>query len=162
MTATFEVSFGELRCVKGAGRKIIDKTCLADFWEKIGTGNRRGVYVFGIRAGRGWKPLYVGQAKKQTFKRRIAQQTNGNFNDMLQGIRKGTPVLFLIGRIGRGKNSTGAIDELEREVINSAFDRNPHLHNDRGIRRKKFMVKGFGSRGKPAASVRNLKTIIGY
>src|SRR5712692_3089378 len=104
MTATFRVTFGEIKCEPGARGKIIDKTCLAEFWDKNGSGNRRGVYVFGIRAAKGWKPLYVGQAKKQTFKARIGQhaQTGGDFNEMLRAIKKGTPVLFLIGRIGKG------------------------------------------------------------
>jgi hypothetical protein len=164
MTATFRVTFGEFKCVNGGSRKTIDTNCLAEFWNKIGAGNRRGVYVFGVRAAKGWKPLYVGQAKKQTFKARIGQhvKTDGDFNRMLKRVKKGTPVLFLIGRTGKGRKSNSAIDELEIEFINYAFARNKNLHNDRGIKKPKYVIEGFGSRGKPAMPVANLKTIIGY
>jgi hypothetical protein len=73
MTATFKVLAGELRCETAPGRKKIDKSCLDDFWNEIGGGNKRGVYVFGYRSSRGWKPLYVGRTKKQNFRTRINQ-----------------------------------------------------------------------------------------
>lgn len=164
MTATFQVSFGELKCVNDGNGKVIHKDCLDTFWKAVGAGDRRGVYVFGIRAGKGWKPLYVGRTKKQTFKARIGQhaKTNGDFNGMLRSVKKGTPVLFLIGRIGKGRNSNAAIDALEIEFINLAFARNENLHNDRGIKHPKYVIKGFGNLGKPSKSVTDLKTIIGY
>jgi hypothetical protein len=165
MTATFNVTFGEINCEAGPdGQKFIDKACLADFWEQVGSGSRRGVYVFGIRAGKGWKPLYVGQATKQTFKTRIGQHvgTNGDFNKMLSAIKKGTPVLFLIGRVGKGRRSRGAIDALELDFINYAFGRNKNLHNDRRIKKPQYAIEGFGSRGKPQANVSNLKLMVGY
>ena len=154
----------DVSCKKGQSRKIIDRERLSEFWRQVDSGGRRGVYVFGIRASRGWKPLYVGQTRKQTFKARIDQhtQTNGDFNNMLKGIKKGTPVLFLLGSVGRGKTNKSAIDELEIEFINYAFARNRNLHNDRGIRKPKYVIKGFGSRGKPATDVGHLKTIVGY
>jgi hypothetical protein len=136
---------------------------------KVGgrNGDRKGVYVFGIRAAKGSKPLYVGQAKKQTFKKRIDQHIkySGDFNGMLKGIKRGTPILFLIGRVGKGrqgKSNNSAIDELEIELINRAFDRNPNLHNDRRIRRPKYTVLGFGGKGKPPKEATNLKKLIGY
>jgi hypothetical protein len=120
--------------------------------------------VFGIRAGKGSKPLYVGQVKKQTFKKRVEQHIKyaGDFNSMLKGIKKGTPILFLIGRVGKGKSSNSAIDELDIELINYAFARNPNLHNDRGIKRPKYIVAGFGGKGKPPNEATNLKKMVGY
>lgn len=105
------------------------------------------------------------RAHKETeFRTRINQHIkyNGTFDGMLRKVKKGTPVLFLIARVGKGKNSNSAIDELEIEFINYAFSRNKNLHNDRGIKKPKYVVHGFGGRGKPAKEVSNLKTMIGY
>lgn len=164
MTARFRVSYGELKSTKSGQRKIIDKSCLADFWKVIKSGNRHGVYVFGVKAARGWKPLYVGQAKKQTFKKRIGQhmQVGGDFDEMLRRTKKGTPVLFLIGRVGKGNLSNKIIDEIETEFINYAFARNKNLHNDRKIKKPTYVIEGFGSRGKPANQVVSLKAMVGY
>ena len=163
MTATFKVTFGELKC-KRAGKKVIDKACIAKFWDGTGGGDRHGVYVFGVRAGKGWKPLYVGQATKQTLKTRIGQHVggNGDFNVMLRSVKKGTPVLFLTGRIGKGKKSTQAISDIELDFINYAFARNKNLHNDRKIKKPRYVISGFGGPGKPAKDVTNLKTMVGY
>jgi hypothetical protein len=68
MTATFKVSVGTLKCKKNVcGNKKIDQDCLDDFWEEIGSGDGKGVYVFGVKAAKGFRPLYVGRTKKQNF-----------------------------------------------------------------------------------------------
>jgi hypothetical protein len=122
------------------------------------------VYVFGYRSSHGWKPLYVGRTKKQNFRTRINQHIkySGSFDGMLRRVKKGTPILFLVARVGKGKSSNSAIDELEIEFINYAFSRNANLHNDRGIKKPKYAVHGFGGRGKPSKEVTNLKNMIGY
>jgi hypothetical protein len=155
VTAKFKVTAGKLRCVKKWGSKRIDKSCLKEFWDEVGSGNRRGVYIFAIRAAKGWKPLYVGRTKKQTFRTRVGQHVHdrGRFNTILRRIKKGTPWLFFIGRVGSGKSSNVAIDILEIEVINYAFARNEDLDNDRGIEKPKYEVLGFGSAGKTTQAV---------
>jgi len=164
MTAKFKVFAGRLRCEAKPGSKKIDKSCLDEFWTAIGCGDRRGVYVFGYRAAHGWKPLYVGRTKKQNFRTRITQHLkySSHFDRMLRNVKSGTPFLFLVARVGKGKSSNSAIDELEIEFINYAFSRNKDLHNDRGIKKPKYVVRGFGGPGKPPKEVSNLKTIIGY
>jgi hypothetical protein len=164
MTATFKVSFGEIKCKTGSKGKLIDKKCMSTFWDSVGSGDSRGVYVFGVRAPRGFKPLYVGRTKKQNFRTRIGQhvQSSVGFNKMLVGVRKGVPVLFIIARVGKGRSSNSAIDELESDFINYAFARNKYLHNDRGIKKPKYLIKGFGIRGKPPKEVVGLKQMVGY
>lgn len=44
--------------------RIIPKD-LTDFWDGTGLGERCGVYIFGIRAGRGITPIYVGKATRR-------------------------------------------------------------------------------------------------
>jgi hypothetical protein len=162
MTATFRVTKGTFKCVKKWGSKRIDKNRLLEFWEDVASGNRRGVYIFGIRAGKGFRPLYVGRTIDQTLKKRVQQHLDsGKFDRMLREYKKATPILFLLSREGKGRKSTSAIDELEIEFINYAFDRNNDLHNDRLIRTPKYVVQGFG-RGRPSAAVQDLKKIIGW
>lgn len=167
MTAKFEVSAGPLNCTRPRGvNKRIDETCLDKFWSDVGSADRRGVYVFGIHAGPGWKPLYVGETIKQTFRKRMDQHIKyekyKNFNQMLQGIKKGTPWLFLIGRIGQGKIGKAAIEALELEYINHAYARNDDLYNDRKIRTPPYSVGGFGGKGKKTSVVKNLAKMIGH
>lgn len=164
MTAAFQVTYGEFESENSNGGKVITKSCLNEFWRKTENGNRRGVYVFGIRAAKGWKPLYVGQTKKQTFRKRIGQHTkvDGDFDEMLSGIKKATPVLFLVARVGKGRNSNSVIDDLEVDFINYAFARNKYLHNDRGIKKPTYQIQGFQGPGKPAKRVADLKLMIGY
>jgi len=163
MTAKFRVTSGELPTVKKWGGKRIDASYLKSFWSSIGCGNRYGVYVFGYRASKGLKPLYVGQTKKQNFRKRIEQHVKlNNFDSMLKGVKKGTPMLFLLARVGKGKNSTSAVDQLELELINLAFRRNKNLHNDKGIKKPRYLVEGFAGPGKPSKKVADLKWMIGY
>jgi hypothetical protein len=163
MVAKFKITAGALKCLKVGGGRKIDQAGLVEFWERVGSAHRNGVYIFGIRASKRWKPLYVGQAKRQDFRARINQHVNGNgrFNRILKDIKKGTPWLFLVGRVGKGRSSNAAINILENYVINDAFARNKNIDNDRGLDKPIYEVRGFG-RGKPTIEVRYLKTMLGY
>src|ERR1700731_52764 len=103
MTATFKVSFGRLKWKKNInGCKKIDQECLDEFWEEIGSTDGKGVYVFGIKASKGWKPLYVGRTKKQNFRKRMDQHIKykgADFDPMLKQVKRGTPVIFTIMRV---------------------------------------------------------------
>jgi hypothetical protein len=148
MTATLQVTRANFNCGTKWGSKWIDKACLKEFWSALPDGSKHGVYVFGIKAAKGWKPLYVGQAKKQSLRARIRQHIDGgHFNAFLKGTKKGIPVVFLVARVGKGKKSNYTIDNLETEFINYAFDRNPHLRNDRKVKKPVYRVVGFGGPG---------------
>ena len=52
------------------GKRVLDnsKDALNDFWTNVesvvpGLSTARGCYIFSIRAGKGFKPWYVGQSK---------------------------------------------------------------------------------------------------
>ena len=68
--------------------------------------------------------------------------------------------VFLIARVGKGRRSKDAINELEFDVINLAFKRNKELRNDRRIRKPKYVVLGFNC-GRPPKPVANLKKSLG-
>lgn len=161
MTATFRIVCGTLMCRSYYRGKRIDESALEEFWEQNGFAKRRGVYVFGVKAAKGVKPLYVGQTKRQTFKTRIDQHIKGGkFNSMLRSTKKATVLLFLVGRVGQGKRSNGSINELELDLINHAFARNPSLHNERGIKRPKYRIHGLGP-GKPSRTTSQFRQMVG-
>jgi hypothetical protein len=165
MTATFKVAAAQFKTVKKWGNKRIPLTSLKSLWDEIGNDYKRrtGVYVFGVNASKGAKPLYLGMTIDQTFERRIYQHIyHGTFNRYLKGIKRGSPRLFLLGRMGKGRRSTAAIDALEIELINYCFDKNNRLHNRRRIKRPVFSVQGFGRGGGKRPAVKDLKKMIGW
>jgi hypothetical protein len=165
MTAKFKVAAGEFKTVKKWGNKRIPRTSLEHLWEEIGVEYKRksGVYVFGMRASKGAKPLYVGMTMDQSFGDRIYQHVyHGTFNRYMKGIKRGTPCLFVIGRVGKGRRSTDAIYALELEFINYCFSKNKRLHNRRRIKRPAFVVQGFGRGGGRLQAVKDLKMMIGW
>lgn len=73
--------------------KRITKENAASFWasddgESIGP--KQGVYIFALRAGKGFTPWYVGKATK-SFKQETLHQTKLNYyNDVIYHGHKGT------------------------------------------------------------------------
>ena len=64
--------FGPFEIPRVANGRV-DQRMLGNFWEKAeagcpGLAKASGCYIFGIRAAKGARPWYVGQAKK-AFKR---------------------------------------------------------------------------------------------
>ena len=64
---TFEVK-GPLKVptYDGKAAKIVDSDRLGEFWNLSGgLAQRRGCYVFAVRASKGIRPIYVGRATKR-------------------------------------------------------------------------------------------------
>lgn len=87
-----------------------------DFWNRSDElerlGDERGCYVFAIRAGRGFTPIYVGKATK-SFKQECLNSANKHkFADGLADYKKGTPVLYFVRH--RHKNARPIQSRLVR------------------------------------------------
>jgi ribosomal protein L30/L7E len=157
MNAKFRVGKGRLGNTSKNGRRRIDTDSLEKFWHEVGHDFKPnpGVYVFAIKASRGWKPLYVGLTH-QTFEKRIKKHMQaGSFDRFLKGISKGQPYLFLIGRTGKGRQNRKAINTLELDYINHCFVKNKNLHNRRRIRKPNYVVARGGASG-------DLKRVTGW
>ena len=116
---------------KKAGRLILTDDA-AKFWKKHShVANRRGCYVFGVRAGKGSTPGYVGKASK-TFQQEVFTEHKRNrFNEHLADYNKGTPVLFfLVAPSKKGKPNIKHIGKMERFLIDTALAANPSLTNE--------------------------------
>lgn len=126
--------------MKGAAGRVIDKEARNLFWEQnANLGAELGCYVFGIRAGKGIVPVYVGQAKRTFAQECLADQKLMHYNTELAR-RHGTPVLFFVALDG---GTSGALetclDHVEHFLIQLAVERNPHLAN---VQKVEWSIQG--------------------
>src|SRR3989337_1962082 len=80
----------------GGGRRLYYK----DFWDQTADlkliSDERGVYLFGVREGKGFTPLYIGSATK-SFRQECFNQSNRHkYLDGLADYKKCSPVMFFV------------------------------------------------------------------
>jgi hypothetical protein len=152
------------------GRRIASDEAIAEWWEYLDydkLGDARGVFVFSLRAGKGYTPYYVGKTSRQTFAREcFTSHKRDKYNHAL-ALQAGTPMLSLLAHpTRRGPVNHSAIDGLELELIQHAYARNPdELMNERRIEDLPiYSVAGVlrSGRGKPSKDARELKRILGF
>lgn len=152
---------------KKTGRMVATKE-LGAFWESVGAiRQRRGVYVFGMRAGKGITPIYIGKAAKQSFEWEVFtdHKRANHYNPALLDRQKGTPVMFLLAHpIAKGAINKKLIDQIETFFIDVASMKNPGLSNVRKKPDHKWRVRGV-VRAKPGEgrnkATRVFKTAVG-
>lgn len=114
--------------------RMVSISKLKVFWEETGElRDRKGIYVFCVRAGKGITPVYVGKTGKRSFEyEAFADHKLANHYNpaLLDG--QGTPVLFLIAHPkSKGAVNKRLIDQLETFFIDVAYQKNPDLSNIR-------------------------------
>lgn len=125
-------------------RRLITKQSLIDLkpeleeWED-GLSEACGCYVFAVRASKGYKPYYVGQACKRSMLDEALNPSNREkYNSACNG--KGTPIIFFLpmrtpkGKFKKKSGNLPAIDFLERWLIAEAIYKNPSLINNKETR----------------------------
>jgi hypothetical protein len=135
------------------------------FWEKHKKhAKRRGCYVFGIRASRGYKPGYVGKTRK-TLKQEVFTDRNLNlYNRFLADREKGTPVIFFILMpVKQGKPNNKQIREVETYLINLGFTANPKILNKQDKVVPDWGIRGVvrGGKGKTVAGTGDFRKLMG-
>ena len=158
----FEVGFessGAIKRVEGEHR--------SEFWARREVAHLRkkqGCYVFAIRAGKGFTPWYVGRASKGFEQEIFAPHKLGHYNRALFRGSKGTPVMFFVAPQGSKKKvNTKALEQMEKELIQFALKRNPHICNVQGTKNlPQWSIKGVvrSSPGKPDAASRSFRTMM--
>lgn len=148
---------------------LVDRSRYAEFWESVeqdhsGLSKAVGCYIFGIRAGKGAKPWYVGKTERHSFRGECWTPHKLNlYNEALNGRNRGTAMLYLVARRTKGgrfakprKNGIGDIRALENLLIGSCLLRNRKLLNvkqtkhPRGIVVPGYMNEQPGARPKAA------------
>jgi len=151
------------------GRIVATDDAIAEWWGDLpylDLGLSRGVFVFSLRAGKGFTPYYVGKTSKQDFAHECFTAHKRNKYNHALALQAGTPVMILIAHPPRrGPVNHSIIDQLELELIQYAYDRNPHyLMNERRIEDvPRWSISGAlrHGRGKPSADAIALRRVLG-
>jgi hypothetical protein len=105
-----------------------------------------GCYVFAVRAAKGYKPYYAGQALRRSILNEAMSSGNvTRYNEVLGDRDRGAPVLFALPwltnsatQFRKRAKKKGArsrtLDFLEDWLISAAYRRNRHIINVRGTR----------------------------
>jgi hypothetical protein len=124
-----------------------DRLLYDEFWEEHAEleeyAGKSGVYVFGVRAGRGYTPLYVGKATR-SFKKECFNPTNKHkYSDAMKDYIRCAPVIFFVVHPSqRGKVNSAMIDEIETFLIQTAYSKNPDIQNIKKTRMPDWSIRG--------------------
>lgn len=147
---------------------LIDRKSEGEFWKTVdatqhGLSNAVGCYIFGVRAGKGIKPWYVGKTEKTSFRKEAwTPHKLLIYSEGLQLLKKGTPVLYFIAKRTKGtrfakpgKNGISAINALEVLLIGTCLLRNSRLLNKRTTKHyREIEVPGYMNESPGARSIR--------
>ncbi len=151
---------------RGNGGRTITDENVRQFWDKHEVfGASRGCYVFGIRAGRGLTPGYVGKATKSFRQETFAHHKLTRYQQFLIEYKRGTPVIFfVVAPKKKGVPNGKRIVQLESFLLFRLFHvaANHDLLNIRGTKAERWSIVGVirSSQGKPSASAQLFKQIM--
>lgn len=140
---------------------------LSAFWTLVGEiRGRKGVYLFGMRAGKGITPIYVGKTAKQTFEDEAFTPSKraNHYNPALLSYARCSPVMFFVVHPKtKGKTNAKLIDAIESFFIDVASNKNPNLSNERKKPDHRWRVRGVvrGRAGEASATTSAFKKAVG-
>jgi len=144
-----------------AGRKIGDPE---EFWEKNEhLKEKKGIYVFGMRAGKGIVPYYVGKTATGFQHEAFHFHKLDKYNDALLEYKRGKPVMFFIVRpVKRGTVKKKEISKIEDFLIQVGIAKNSGLLNVRGTKQPKWTIAGVirSNRGQSTKAARQFKAMM--
>jgi hypothetical protein len=158
----------EITAYKGAAGRSITGENIRDFWKKNSDlANQRGCYVFGIRAGTGLTPAYVGRASRSFKQEVFAAHKLARYHQFLVDYQRGTPVLFFVvapKRAGVSGTTDTRIKELEKFLIQNGVAANPGLLNIKGTKAEEWGIAGVlrGGKGRPSASACRFRQLMKF
>lgn len=145
--------------------KEISKKNVEEFWtENNAYKNAVGCYIFGMRAGRGITPVYVGKATKGFVQEIFSADKLNKYRSALSDYMRGNPVLFFLNcPTKKGPTNFNYIKELEKILIQQASLSNPKLIN---IHHKKIPAWGIAGvlrsdTKKPSKSAASVRLLLG-
>lgn len=147
--------------------RTISKTDVSEFWGlAAGMENCVGCYVFGIRAGKGMTPLYVGKATKGFAQEAFTADKLNKYHTGLSQYKKGSPILFFLcpPSSKKGKTNLKEIKALERLLIQQGSLANPHLINVHHNKIPKWGISGVlrSSTKKPSVDAKKFRKFMGF
>lgn len=154
----------EIPCDTGKAGRAIAFDKLAHFWAKSkNIAGRRGCYVFAVRAGKGYTPVYVGRATRSFHPECFTYHKLNYYHRCLIDYSRGTPVMFfVVSPRARGRANASVIGEVEKYLIALAETANPNLSNVQGRTKEWWGIRGVvrGGKGKPSIDVREFRRLM--
>jgi len=161
VTESFDVPTSKQRL----GGRIVNKDNLQEFWKRAGNiADKRGCYVFSLRAGKGEKPWYIGKASQQALSKECFSLHKLYVYNEVLGNHNGTPLLtFVIPTHVKGPWPAFAIDEVEEFLIGFGASRNANIANKRKLPHQKWSIQGVvaTSKGAPTSEASCFKKLMG-
>jgi len=154
----------ELTTYKGKVARTITDDDVRAFWRhNEDVAPRRGCYVFGMRAGKGMTPAYVGKATRNFHREVLADNKVKRYQRVLANYHRGKPVLFFVlAPYRRGAPNVEDIGALERYLIQVAMRANPDILNVQGTKTERWGILGVvrGGKGKPSGAARKFRALL--
>lgn len=117
---------------KEAMGRVIEKEHKALFWdENPDYASWRGCYVFGVRAGKGITPWYVGKATKRFDRECFHSDKLYRYMAALARYRAGTPIMYFIVA---DRFHEKHVHEVETFLIRLCHKKNPDLMQTQKIK----------------------------
>jgi len=163
VSGPFEIPFS----LSQAKIKCIDTHHAKEFWSKAETEpfhKKQGIYVFCTRAGKGFRPVYVGKSSKGFKGECFTSHKLHHYAQALSNGDKGKPVMFFIAAAGKiNKIPAKTISEIEDLMIQFAIAKNPNLRNKVGTKVADWTIKGVvrGGKGKQTKAASAFTTLMG-
>lgn len=149
----------------GKGGRSITDDGVKEFWQTNKKyENRKGCYLFAIRAGKGYTPGYVGKATNRFGKEVFEYHKLTRYQQFLVDYAKGTPTLFfLVAKKKKGKPNNSQISQIEKYLIDLAITANPNLLNQKSIKPPKWGIQGVirGEKGKVTSVTKVFRKMLG-
>jgi len=152
------------RSQESGGRIIADED-VRKFWQSYGKyANRRGCYVFGRRAGKGYTPGYVGKATKGLKQEIFTSDKLTKYQRFLIQRKKGIPIFFFVlAPVRKGKANLRQIAKVEKYLITLGVSANPKLLNRQNVKPETWGIRGLirGGQGKVAKGASDFRQMLG-
>ena len=130
MTITFKITGGYKIPTCNKGNICIDKNKLDKFWNDNNMRDKKGIYIFAIRRGKGGiLPYYVGKTKVCFEKECFTPHKIEKYVNILG--KTGTPLMYFVYTDTNKKSVSKVIKTLEKEMISWAYIRNPDILNEK-------------------------------
>jgi hypothetical protein len=146
---------------------FVRRSGLEEFWKECGCRDDIGCYVFAVRSsgGAAMYPYYVGKSAKSFGQECFSPTKMLKYVHVLAQFKKAKAFLFLVRpSIHRGPRNRKAIAQLEKHLIEVAFQRNPELENVQNTPKADLQIRGVlnhHARGTPTLSARSFKNTMG-
>ena len=152
------------RSQESGGRIIADED-VRKFWQSNAKyADRRGCYVFGRRAGKGYTPGYVGKAAKGLRQEIFTPDKLNKYNKFLIQRKKGASIFFFVlAPLRKGQANRRQIAKAEKYLITLAVAANPKLINQHYTKSERWGIRGLinGGKGKVARGVGDFRQMLG-